>query len=92
MNVEWSNVSGKPNIPTKTSELENDSGYLTTISWNDIQNRPNVALVDDIPTKISDLTNDSGYLTTISWNDIQNKPNIVEREYLDSRNIQLKLR
>ena len=85
MNVEWSNVSGKPNIPTKTSELENDSGYLTTISWNDIQNRPNVALVDDIPTKISELTNDAGYLTTISWNDVQGKPNIVEREYLDSR-------
>ena len=85
MNVEWSNVSGKPNIPTKTSELENDSGYLTTISWNDIQNRPNVALVDDIPTKVSDLTNDAGYLTTVSWNDVQNKPNIVEREYLDSR-------
>ena len=85
MSVEWSNVSGKPNIPTKTSELENDSGYLTTISWNDIQNRPNVALIDDIPTKVSQLTNDSGYLTTISWNDVQNKPNIVEREYLDSR-------
>ena len=85
MNVEWSNVSGKPNIPTKTSELENDSGYLTTISWNDIQNRPNVALVDDIPTKVSQLTNDTGYLTTVSWNDVQGKPNIVEREYLDSR-------
>ena len=85
MNVEWSNVSGKPNIPTKTSELENDSGYLTTVSWNDIQNRPNVALVDDIPTKVSQLNNDSGYLTTVSWNDVQNKPNIVEREYLDSR-------
>ena len=85
MNVEWSNVSGKPNIPTKTSELENDSGYLSTVSWNDIQNRPNVALVDDIPTKVSDLTNDAGYLTTVSWNDVQNKPNIVEREYLDSR-------
>ena len=85
MNVEWSNVSGKPNIPTKTSELENDSGYLTTISWNDIKNRPNVALVDDIPTKVSQLNNDAGYLTTISWNDVQNKPNIVEREYLDSR-------
>lgn len=85
MNVDWSNVSGKPNIPTKTSELENDSGYLSTVSWNDIQNRPNVALVDDIPTKVSDLTNDSGYLTTVSWNDVQGKPNIVEREYLDSR-------
>ena len=85
MNVEWSNVSGKPNIPTKTSELENDSGYLTTVSWNDIQNRPNVAIVDDIPTKVSQLNNDAGYLATVSWNDVQNKPNIVEREYLDSR-------
>lgn len=85
MNVEWSNVSGKPNIPTKTSELENDSGYLSSVSWNDIQNRPNVALVDDIPTKVSQLTNDAGYLTTVSWNDVQGKPNIVEREYLDSR-------
>ena len=85
MNVEWSNVSGKPNIPTKTSELENDSGYLTTVSWNDIQDRPYVALVDDIPTKVSQLNNDSGYLTTVSWNDVQGKPNIVEREYLDSR-------
>ena len=85
MNVEWSNVSGKPNIPTKTSELENDSGYLSTVSWNDIKNRPNVALVDDIPTKVSQLNNDAGYLTIVSWNDVQNKPNIVEREYLDSR-------
>ena len=85
MNVEWSNVSGKPNIPTKTSELDNDSGYLTSVSWNDIQNRPNVALVDDIPTKVSKLNNDAGYLTSVSWNDVQNKPNIVEREYLDSR-------
>ena len=85
MNVEWSNVSGKPNIPTKTSELENDSGYLSSVSWNDIQNRPNVAIVDDIPTKVSQLNNDAGYLTTISWNDVQNKPNTVEREYLDSR-------
>lgn len=85
MNVEWSNVSGKPNIPTKTSELENDSGYLSSVSWNDIQNRPNVALVDDIPTKVSQLNNDAGYLTTVSWNDVQNRPNIVEREYLDSR-------
>ena len=59
MNVEWSNVSGKPNIPTKTSELENDSGYLTTISWNDVQNKPNIvereyldSRLDEYPTKV----------------------------------------
>lgn len=85
MNVEWSSVSGKPNIPTKTSEIENDSGYLTTVSWNDIQNRPNVALVDDIPTNVSQLNNDAGYLTTVRWNDVQDKPYIVYRDYLDWR-------
>lgn len=37
-----------PDIPTKTSELTNDSGFLTTA---------------DIPTKTSQLTNDSGFIT-----------------------------
>ena len=29
--VEWSNIQNKPNIPTKTSELTNDNGFLTSI-------------------------------------------------------------
>ena len=37
------------NIPTKTSELENDSGFVTSAA---------------IPTKTSDLTNDSGFVTS----------------------------
>lgn len=36
----------KTDIPTKTSELQNDSGF---------------ALVSEIPTKLSELENDSGY-------------------------------
>ena len=36
-------------IPTKTSQLTNDSNYATT---------------GDLPTKTSDLTNDSGYITS----------------------------
>ena len=36
------------NIPTKTSELTNDSGFITSSS---------------IPTKTSELTNDSGFVT-----------------------------
>ena len=36
-------------IPTKTSELTNDSGYVTSA---------------DIPTKTSELTNDSGFITS----------------------------
>lgn len=37
-----------PAVPTKTSELTNDSNFATT---------------SDIPTKTSELTNDSGFLT-----------------------------
>ena len=48
----------KTDIPTKTSELINDSGYLTE---NQLQDE--FALKTDIPTKTSQLTNDSGYLT-----------------------------
>lgn len=36
-------------VPTKTSELTNDSGYITAAS---------------VPTKTSDLTNDSGFITS----------------------------
>ena len=36
------------NIPTKTSDLTNDSGFITSSS---------------LPTKVSDLTNDSGFIT-----------------------------
>ena len=58
------------NIPTKTSDLVNDSGFITEA---------------DVPTKTSDLVNDSGYVTdaslatvatTGSYNDLINKPTI----------------
>ena len=57
-------------IPTKTSDLDNDSGFITSA---------------DVPTATSDLTNDSGFITTSdlapvavsgSYNDLSNKPTI----------------
>lgn len=48
---DYDDLSNKPTIPTATSDLTNDSGYITA---NDIPT---------IPTKTSDLTNDSGYIT-----------------------------
>ena len=44
----YTDLSSKPTIPTKTSELTNDSNFASE---------------SDIPTKTSDLTNDSGYTT-----------------------------
>lgn len=52
-NADWNATSGygvinnKPTIPAKTSQLTNDSGFITSSA---------------IPTKISALTNDSGFV------------------------------
>lgn len=46
--ISYENISGTPIIPSKISELTNDSNYATN---------------DDIPTKVSELTNDSEYTT-----------------------------
>lgn len=55
-------------IPTKTSDLENDSGFITS------------ADIPPIPTKTSDLENDSGFLTSTSTTitDIQDDVDAVE--------------
>ena len=70
-------VDHKPSIPSKTSDLQNDSGFITSAS---------------VPTKTSDLQNDSGFITSADipaqaqadWNEsnnqdpsfIKNKPTI----------------
>ena len=66
----YTDLVNKPTIPTKTSELTNDSGFITEAA---------------IPTKTSELTNDSGFITdsglatvatTGDYDDLLNKPTI----------------
>ncbi len=45
-------------IPSKTSDLQNDSGFITS------------ADIPPIPSKTSELTNDSGYITGIDSTDV----------------------
>ena len=54
-------------IPTTTSQLTNDSGFVTSTelatvatsgSYNDLTNKPT------IPTTTGELTNDSGFITS----------------------------
>lgn len=85
VNSDWNSSSGvseilnKPTIPSKTSDLTNDSGFITGYTetdptvpaWAKGVNKPTYtasevgALPDNtvIPSKTSDLTNDSGFLT-----------------------------
>ena len=77
-----------PNIPTATSQLTNDSSFITSsyVTWTNVTGKPTLATVatsgsyndltnkPTIPTAVSQLTNDSGYLTSVSWSSITGKP------------------
>ena len=53
-----SNVTCNITVPTKTSDLTNDSGFLTGVTWNDVNNKPSFATV----------------ATSGSYNDLSDKP------------------
>lgn len=46
---DYDDLIDKPTIPSKTSDLANDSGFITSSS---------------LPTKVSDLQNDTGFITS----------------------------
>nr|DAW76097.1 MAG TPA: hypothetical protein [Bacteriophage sp.] len=67
VNISWNNISNHPSIPSKTSDLTNDSNYATTAQIptknSQLQNDSNYANTSQIPTKNSQLQNDSSYTT-----------------------------
>ena len=50
-------------IPTKTSQLTNNSGYITNADISLEISAAKAEVRADIPTKVSQLTNDAGYIT-----------------------------
>lgn len=75
----YNDLSDKPSIPAKTSDLTNDSGFITEYTetdptvpaWAKASTKPSYTASEVgalpsttvIPSKTSDLTNDSGFLT-----------------------------
>lgn len=66
-----SEITDFPTIPAKVSDLQNDSGFITSSD------------LPTVPTKLSDLTDDLGsspththsqYLESVSWSDVSSKP------------------
>lgn len=68
-------------IPTKTSELENDSGFITEADvptkTSELQNDSGFITSADVPTKTSDLENDSGFITA---EDVPTKTSELEND------------
>lgn len=48
-------------VPTKTSDLTNDSGFITSAPVTSVNGQTGAVTVT-VPTKVSDLTNDSGFV------------------------------
>lgn len=75
----YNDLKNKPSIPSKTSDLTNDSGFITDYTetdptvpaWAKASSKPSYTASEVgalpsttvIPSKTSDLTNDSGFLT-----------------------------
>ena len=73
-------VRGAPTIPTKTSDLTNDSGFITDSALQEYATETYVnssvsgkADKSEIPTKTSDLQNDSGFITENALSGKQDK-------------------
>jgi hypothetical protein len=76
--IDYSWLNNKPTIPTAVSQLTNDSGFITGVTWDQVTSKPTFATVATsgsysdlsnkptipvVPTNISAFTNDSGYIT-----------------------------
>ena len=65
-NGDYNSLTNKPVIPTKTSELTNDAGYITGYVETDpvyTAEKATLALKSELPKKVSELQNDAGYIT-----------------------------
>lgn len=70
------------NVPTKTSDLTNDSGFLTSAPVTSVNGQTGAVTIN-VPTKTSDLTNDSGYITSAPVQSVNGQTGAVSLDATD---------
>jgi hypothetical protein len=90
--VPYSSLSGAPTVPTNVSQLTNDTGFITGVSWDAVTGKPTLfsgayADLSGKPTNVSSFTNDSGYLTSSSLSSYATQSYVTSRGYVTSASI-----
>ena len=90
--VPYTSISGAPSVPTKVSQLTNDTGFITGVSWDAVTGKPTLfsgayADLSGRPTTVSTFTNDSGYLTSSSLSSYATQSYVTSRGYVTSASI-----
>lgn len=93
---DYNSLTNKPTIPTNTSELNNDSGFITetNIPVKSVNGKTGDVTLDAtsvgalsdttiIPSKTSELDNDSGFITSAPVTSVNTKTGAVELDYAD---------
>ena len=80
----WAAIASAGDIPTKTSQLQNDSGFITSASvptkTSQLQNDSGFVTSASVPTKTSQLQNDSGFITSASVPTVNNGTLTIQQD------------
>ena len=89
--IEWDKVDGRPEIPAKTSELVNDSGYLTSAEVRPSEDYEGYALnAENAVNALNAAT--AGYADKAGaapWNGITGKPDLALKTDVPTKTSQL---
>lgn len=74
-----SEITDFPTIPSKVSQLTNDSGFITGVSWDSVSGKPSTFTPSGhthTKSQITDFPSLATVATSGSYNDLSNKPSI----------------
>ena len=89
--IEWDKVQNKPEIPAKTSELVNDSGYITSAEVKPSEDYEGYALNAENAVNALNATT-AGYADNAGaapWDGITGKPNLALKADIPTKTSQL---